>query len=154
MNKKEYLEQFQVYKEAIRTYLAQDNWFLWANMNKGHKSLPLFSSLDAYYPGVLTMVGDLDQARKTLQNYYLIWRQYGSLPEFYNVQNGNVHSNRETYPLRPEFIESIMYFYRATGDEKILSMAFEFLESIEIVTRLDCGFATVSFRPFIFFFLI
>ncbi len=144
LNKKEYLEQFHVYKEAINTYLAQDNWYLWANMFKGHKSLPLFSSLDAYYPGLLTLVGDLEQARKTLLNYHLIWRQYGSLPEFYNVQIGGVHSNRETYPLRPEFIESIMYYYRATNDERFLSMAFEFLESIEIVSRLDCGFATVS----------
>jgi mannosidase alpha-like ER degradation enhancer 2 len=113
-------------------------------MNKGHKSLPLFSSLDAYYPGVLTMVGDIEQARKTLLNYYLIWRQYGSLPEFYNIQSGSVHSNRETYPLRPEFIESIMYIYRATNDEKILAIAFEFLEAIETVTRLECGYATVS----------
>lgn len=120
-------------------------------MNKGHKSLPLFSSLDAYYPGLLSMVGDLEQARKTLLNYHLIWKQYGSLPEFYNIFNANVHSNREVYPLRPEFIESILYLYKATDDEKFLYMAFEFLESIEIVTKLDCGYATVSQHTHAFF---
>ncbi len=143
LNKKDLLDQFHVYKEAIETYLYQDDWYLWANMNKGHKTLPLFSSLDAYYPGLLVQIGNIDKAHKTLLNYYFVWRQFGSLPEMYNVQTNKVHSNRETYPLRPELIESTMFLYRATLNNEYIHMAAEMADAIENICKLDCGYATV-----------
>jgi ER degradation enhancer, mannosidase alpha-like 2 len=76
-NKPELIGQFRTYQRAIKKYLSYDNWFLWSNMNKGQKTLPLFSSLDAFFPGLLTLVGDIDQALKTIDNYHQIWRQYG-----------------------------------------------------------------------------
>lgn len=46
-----------------------------------------------------TLVGDIEQAVKTLYNYHQVWKQYGFTPEIYDV----IHSNpkRENYPLRP-----------------------------------------------------
>ncbi len=143
LNKKELLDQFNVYKEAIDTYLHQEDWYLWANMNKGQKTLPFFSSLDAYYPGILAQLGHVDKAHKTLLNYYYVWRQFGSLPEIYNVQTNKAHTNRETYPLRPELIESVMFLYRATKNSEYVHMAAEFVDAIESISRLDCGYATV-----------
>lgn len=140
-----------------------DNWFFWANMQKGQKTLPLFSSLEAFYPGLLTLTGDLDQAVKLVNSYHQLWRQYGcknliyseiisnklfktlsALPEFFNVQANSIHSNREAYPLRPELIESVMYLLRATNnDETYLEMAVDYLNSIDEISKLNCGFATV-----------
>lgn len=114
-------------------------------MNKGQKTLPLFSSLEAFYPGLLVLSGDLDQALKLIDSYNLIWRQFGGLPEFFNIQTNKVHANRDSYPLRPELIESLMYVLRATdGDEAYYQMAVDYLESIESIARLECGFATVK----------
>lgn len=146
LDKHELLQQFDVYKHAINKHLMHGDWYLWANMNSGHKTMPLFSSLDAYYPGLLTLVGDLEQAKRTLNEYHRVLRQYGSLPEMYNVKSGDVHSGREGYPLRPELIESIMYMYRATGEEIYITMAIDFIEAIERIAKLDCGFATVIFK--------
>lgn len=78
LNRADLIDQFRTYQRAIDKYLFFDNWFFWANMNKGHKTLPLFSSLEAFYPGLLTLTGDIDQAIKIVNNYNIIWRQFGS----------------------------------------------------------------------------
>lgn len=145
LDKPELIENFRVLQRAIDRYLKHDNWFVWANMDKGHKTLPLFSSLEAFYPGLLTLTGDLKQAISIFHNYHKIWRKYGSLPEFYNIQTNQIHSNRESYPLRPELIESLMYIIRASNnDASLYEYALDYLEAIESISKLDCGFATVS----------
>ena len=69
------------------------------------------------------------------------------LPEFFNIQTNNIHNNREAYPLRPELIESLMYIIRATDDDSsYIQMAVDYLESIDRISRLDCGFATVNLQ--------
>jgi hypothetical protein len=48
-----------------------------------------------------SLTGDIDQAMKTLHNYHQVWRQYGFLPEFYNIPKSEAQLNRDSYPLRP-----------------------------------------------------
>ena len=48
-----------------------------------------------------SLLGNIDDAMKTLHNYYQVWRQLGFIPEFYNIVNGKVVDKREGYPLRP-----------------------------------------------------
>lgn len=79
LNKPELIEQFRTFQRSIDKYLFQENWFFWANMNTGKKTLPLFSSLEAFYPGVLVLVGSLEQAIKLVDNYHSIWRRFGGL---------------------------------------------------------------------------
>jgi hypothetical protein len=45
---------------------------------------------------------------------------------------------------RPELIESLMYVLRATNDKKFYEMAVDYLESIERISKIKCGFATVN----------
>lgn len=93
LNMPDLIEQFRTYQRAINKYLNFDNWFFWANMNKGQKTLPLFSSLEAFYPGLLTLTGDLDQAIKIIDNYNIIWRQYGGLELNCHILNLSVFFN-------------------------------------------------------------
>ena len=79
LNEPDLIKQFRTYQRAINRYLHHDSWFFWANMNTGQKTLPLFSSLEAFYPGVLTLVGNLKQAIKLLESYHTVWRQYGCI---------------------------------------------------------------------------
>ncbi len=69
LNKPDLISQFRTYQQAIDRFLLHDNWFVWSNMEKGQKTLPLFSSLEAFYPGLLTLTGDLKQAIKIFHNY-------------------------------------------------------------------------------------
>ncbi len=41
------------YRRAIETHMQQDDWFVWVSMNKGAVTMPVFQSLEAFWPGVL-----------------------------------------------------------------------------------------------------
>lgn len=43
-----------------------------------------------------------------------------------------------------ELIESAMYLYRATRDPTLLELGRDAVESIEKISKVDCGFATVG----------
>lgn len=161
LNKPELMEMFNEGRKAIDKYLKKDNWHIWASMNKGQMTLPVFQSLEAYWPGVLSLfgmlkdllkfrsinnfnfLGDVSSAMKSLHNYHKVWKQYGFLPEFYNIPQSEAPANRENYPLRPELIESVQYLYRSTGDPYLLEVGEDMLRSIQYSARTNCGYATV-----------
>lgn len=80
---------------------------------------------------------------RTLHNYHQVWQQYGFTPEFYYITQNEAGSGRESYPLRPELIESIMYLYRSTGDPFLLEAGEDILKSIKHSAKTPCGYATV-----------
>jgi ER degradation enhancer, mannosidase alpha-like 2 len=144
LNRPELMQMFNEGRKSIDKYLKRDDWHVWVSMNKGQVTLPVFQSLEAYWPGLLSIFGHTTAAMKTLHNYHTVWKQYGFLPEFYNIPNSEAGANRENYPLRPELIESVMYLYRATGDPYLLEVGEDMLRSIEYSARTTCGYATVS----------
>ncbi|XP_067564032.1 ER degradation-enhancing alpha-mannosidase-like protein 2 isoform X6 [Pseudorca crassidens] len=141
---KKLMAMFLEYNKAIRNYTRFDDWYLWVQMYKGTVSMPVFQSLEAYWPGLQTLIGDIDNAMRTFLNYYTVWKQFGGLPEFYNIPQGYTVEKREGYPLRPELIESAMYLYRATGDPTLLELGRDAVESIEKISKVECGFATIK----------
>ena len=52
-------------------------------------------------PLLQSLIGDIDNAMRTFLNYYTVWKQFGGLPEFYNIPQGYTVEKREGYPLRP-----------------------------------------------------
>lgn len=139
----ELLHMFNEIRRPIDRYLKRDDWYLWVSMHKGHVTLPVFQSLEAFWPGVLSLIGDVSAGMKSLHNYHQVWKQYGFLPEFYNIVNSEAGTNRDSYPLRPELIESVMYLYRATGDPYLLDIGVDMLRSIQHSAKTPCGFATI-----------
>ncbi|OWK03407.1 EDEM2, partial [Cervus elaphus hippelaphus] len=101
------------------------------------------AGVDSYFE-YLSLIGDIDNAMRTFLNYYTVWKQFGGLPEFYNIPQGYTVEKREGYPLRPELIESAMYLYRATGDPTLLELGRDAVESIEKISKVECGFATIK----------
>lgn len=144
LNRPELMRMFNEGRVGIEKYLKRDDWHVWVGMNKGQVTLPVFQSLEAYWPGVLSLIGEIAPAMKTLHNYHSVWKQYGFLPEFYNIPNAEAGTNRENYPLRPELIESVMYLYRATGDPFLLQVGEDMLRSIQHSAKTTCGYATIK----------
>uniref|UniRef100_A0A3P8WTE9 alpha-1,2-Mannosidase n=1 Tax=Cynoglossus semilaevis TaxID=244447 RepID=A0A3P8WTE9_CYNSE len=140
----ELLQMFLEYDRAIQNYTHFDDWYLWVQMHKGTVTMPVFQSLEAFWPGLQSLLGNLDSAVRTFQNYYSVWRQFGGLPEFYSIPQGTTVDKREGYPLRPELIESAMYLFRATGDHTYLQLGLDALESIEKIAKTPCGYASVK----------
>lgn len=59
LQKPELMEMFLEGRKAIDKYLKKDDWHLWVSMNKGQVTLPVFQSLEAYWPGVLSLIGEI-----------------------------------------------------------------------------------------------
>ncbi|EYC28991.1 hypothetical protein Y032_0007g3534 [Ancylostoma ceylanicum] len=137
------MEQFQEYLSAINRYVREGDWFLWVNMHKATVSLPIFQALEAFWPGLLTMVGDVEDASRIILQYSQVIRQYGFPPEFYNIQS-SVSEKRTAFPLRPEFVESLMYLYRATQDPLYLELGAQVVDAIEHSAKTSCGYATIN----------
>ncbi|XP_075757609.1 ER degradation-enhancing alpha-mannosidase-like protein 2 isoform X3 [Pelodiscus sinensis] len=144
LHDEELMSMFLDYNKAISNYTKFEDWYLWVQMYKGTVSMPVFQSLEAYWPGLQSLIGDINNAMRTFLNYYTVWKQFGGLPEFYNIPQGYTVEKREGYPLRPELIESAMYLYRATRDPTLLELGRDAVESIEKTSKVDCGFATIK----------
>lgn len=135
---------FHEHSAAIEKYIKREDWHLWVSMTKGQVTLPVFQSLDAYWPGVLSLFGDVSDGMRSLHNYHKVWKQFGFTPEFYNIPQGEAGTNRESYPLRPELIESVMYLYRATGDPYLIDVGVDVLRSLQHSAKTTCGYATIN----------
>lgn len=135
---------FQEHRRAIEKYIRREDWHLWVSMTKGQVTLPVFQSLDAYWPGVLSLFGEIEDAMKSLHNYHRVWKQFGFTPEFYNIPQAEAGTNREGYPLRPELIESVMYLYRATRDPYLIQVGVDILRSLQHSAKTTCGYATIN----------
>lgn len=65
--KPELMSTFLEARQSIDKYLRKDDWFVWATMLRGHVTLPVFQSLESYYPGLLSLIGNY--INKQLQGY-------------------------------------------------------------------------------------
>ncbi|XP_047128989.1 ER degradation-enhancing alpha-mannosidase-like protein 2 isoform X2 [Hydra vulgaris] len=139
-----FMEMFQELSATIKKRLKYNDWYLWVNMDSGKVTLPIFQSLEAYWPGVQVLAGNIGEASRTFYNYYQIWRQYGATPEFYELSTSKAYAKREGYPLRPELIESALYLYQATSDPFFLDVGRDIIESIELLSKQPCGYATIK----------
>jgi len=108
---------------AINKYLADELWRvlpgdpsgipdkeLWyghADMNTGKRMATTYGALDAFFPAVLALSGDLVRANRLQWSSVHMWNKNNIEPEEVNYQTMEVTS--PGYALRPEFIESVYY---------------------------------------------
>ena len=60
------------------------------NMENGGVTLPWFTSLGAFWPGLQTLYGDVAAAANTMQMFQDVWRKYGFVPEALNLMTGQI----------------------------------------------------------------
>jgi ER degradation enhancer, mannosidase alpha-like 2 len=49
-------------------------------MNTGITIWPIFNALQAFFPGIEALAGNVKDARKTVSNFHAVWRRYGMTP--------------------------------------------------------------------------
>ncbi|BFZ08271.1 hypothetical protein BsWGS_11309 [Bradybaena similaris] len=146
------LKMFNELYETIKFHLRRGR----ASCNNGTGNTPLYVNVDmktgdtvntwidalqAAWPAVQVLHGDLEEAICSHAVYYAIWRRFGALPERYNWQLKT--PDVRFYPLRPELIESTYFLYRATKNPFYLHVGKEILESINEHTKERCGYCTI-----------
>ena len=110
---------------AINKYLADEPgdselWYGHADMNTGARGATTYGALDAFFPAVLALSGDLKRARRLQDSSFRMWNHAGIEPEEFDYRARKITS--PAYHLRPEIVESTYYLYRYTKDSRYMVM--------------------------------
>ena len=84
-------------------------WYGHADMNTGKRTATTYGALDAFFPAVLALSGDIDRAQRLQESSYNMWEKNDIEPEEINYQTMELTS--PGYPLRPEIVESTYYLF-------------------------------------------
>lgn len=128
---------------AVNKYLADEVrgelWYGHSEMETGKRTETTYGALDAFFPAVLALSGDLDRAKRLQDSSFKMWQAHGIEPEVFNYQTMKVE--HAGYPLRPEIVESTYYLYQYTKDPKYLAMGKQMWEDFVKYCRTDVGYA-------------
>ena len=83
-------------------------WYGHSDMNTGKRTATTYGALDAFFPAVLALSGDLNRASLLQESSYKMWMKHGIEPE--RSITGN-DANHCTVIPRPEIVESTYYLY-------------------------------------------
>ena len=120
------------------------DWYLESDMSTGRHIHFQLNALAAFYPSLQVLSGRVDEARSFHQSILEVWTRYNALPERYFFLQQQVHNSEKHYVLRPEFIESTYYLYRATRDTRYLEVGEQIIRDINQYCRVSSGFAGLS----------
>jgi mannosidase alpha-like ER degradation enhancer 2 len=130
------------YKSKPRDYVAPRVWYGHADMNTGKRGATTYGALDAFFPAVLALSGDLKTARQLQESSFFMWKLQGIEPEEYDYRANKITS--PGYPLRPEIVESTYYLYHYTRDPYYLRMGEQLWRDFVKYCRTDKGYAALK----------
>ncbi|XP_055897620.1 ER degradation-enhancing alpha-mannosidase-like protein 3 isoform X3 [Biomphalaria glabrata] len=137
-----YLNRFNKHYEAVKRYISQGPLLVDVLMHKPTSAAKNFmDALLAFWPGLQVLVGDIGPAVETHEMLYQIIQRHNFLPEAFTT-DFRVHWGQ--HPLRPEFLESTYFLYKATSDPYYLQVGKKVLENLEQHARVPCGFAAIK----------
>ncbi|CAK7562940.1 MAG: hypothetical protein SEPTF4163_000796 [Sporothrix epigloea] len=139
-----FLEAWHLAHAAIKRHLYSDRehpHYVNVNLWTGSLAAQWIDSLGAYYSGLLTLAGELEEAIETNLLYTAVWARYAALPERWSIRDRAVEGGLGWWPLRPEFIESVYHIYRATKDPWYLYVGEMVQQDITRRCRTACGWA-------------
>lgn len=137
-----YLSRFNRHYNAIMKYIRQGPMLLDVHMHRPHtKSKNFMDALLAFWPGLQVLSGDLKPAVQTHEMLYQVMQMHTFIPEAFTY-DFQIHWGQ--YHLRPEFIESTYFLYKATGDHYYLQVGKKVLKALQKYAKVACGYAAVN----------
>jgi hypothetical protein len=131
---------------AVNKYLADEIrgelWYGHADMRTGKRIRTEYGALDAFFPGLLALSGDLARARRLQVSSFRMWNLHGIEPETLDYKTMRVIAG--SYHLRPEIIESTYYLYHYTGDPEYRRMGEKMFGDFVKYCRTDSGYASLA----------
>jgi mannosidase alpha-like ER degradation enhancer 2 len=117
-------------------------WFGHADMNTGKRTATKYGALDAFFPAVLALSGDLKNAARLQKSSFAMWQEYGIEPEEFDYLQGKVTA--PAYHLRPEIVESTYYLYHFTKDPRYLHIGIQLWRDFVKHCRTEVGYAALK----------
>jgi Glycosyl hydrolase family 47 len=131
---------------AVNRYLADDTrgelWYGHANMQTGTRTETTYGALDAFFPALLALSGDLGRARRLQASSFRMWNLNGIEPEILDYKLMRVIAG--AYHLRPEIVESTYYLYHFTGDAQYRKMGEKLFNDFVKYCRVDSGYCALN----------
>jgi len=131
---------------AVNKYLADEIrgelWYGHADMQTGKRTETTYGALDAFFPALLALSGDLKRARRLQASSFKMWNLYGVEPETLDYKTVRVVAG--SYHLRPEIVESTYYLYHYTGDREYRQMGKTLFDDFVRYCRTDSGYAALA----------
>lgn len=118
--------------------------YIQADLHTGAARAFWMDSLSAFYPGLLTLTGNLEEAIETHILLTALWTRYSALPERWSTSSGGIESGLGWWGGRPEFIESTYHLYQATRDPWYLHVGEMALRDIKRRCWAKCGWTGIQ----------
>jgi mannosidase alpha-like ER degradation enhancer 2 len=128
--------------DEVKTDIDDELWYGHADMNTGARRATTYGALDAFFPAVLALSGDLKRAKRLQDSSYIMWNHAGIEPEEFDYRVRQITA--PGYPLRPEIVESTYYLYRFTKDQKYLWMGERLWRDFVRNCRTEDGYAALK----------
>ncbi|KAK1273522.1 putative alpha-mannosidase I MNS5 [Acorus gramineus] len=139
----EFWNMFHSAYVAVQKYFRHGPWYHEADMRSGKATYWQLTSLQAFWPGLQILVGDVSAANSSHREFFHVWEMFGVLPERYLLDQEMLHPTEKYYPLRPELAESTFYLYQATKDPWYLEVGESIMNSLNKYTRVEGGYASI-----------
>src|SRR6478672_8573122 len=143
---KDCLEMWNASIPAVHQYLADEVrgelWYGHADMNTGVRGETTYGALDAFFPALLALSGDLPRARRLQASGFKMWQLHGIEPEVIDYKT--MQATAFTYHLRPEIIESTYYLHHFTGDPEYRRMGEKMFDDFVKYCRAETGYAALA----------
>jgi mannosidase alpha-like ER degradation enhancer 2 len=143
---KDCLEMWYASIPAMHKYLADDSngdlWYGHANMTTGKRTETSFGALDAFFPALLALSGDLPRARELQASAFKMWQLHGIEPEVLDYKT--MRATAFTYHLRPEIVESTYYLHRSTPNAGYQQMGETMFNDFVKHCRVEAGYAALQ----------
>ncbi|ULT80455.1 hypothetical protein L5515_016666 [Caenorhabditis briggsae] len=137
-----YLDRFNKHYDAIKRYITKGPIFVDVHMHRPTVATRGFmDSLLAFWPGLQVLKGDVKEAIEIHEMLFQVIQKHKFLPEAF-THDFQVHWAE--HPIRPEFVESTYFLYRATKDPHYLHVAKQIMDSINKYVKVPCGFAALK----------
>jgi len=143
---KDCLEMWNASIPAVQKYLADEVrgelWYGHADMNTGKRGDTTYGALDAFFPALLALSGDIPRARRLQASGFKMWQLHGIEPEVLDYKT--MKATAFTYHLRPEIVESTYYLHHYTHDPEYRRMGETMFDDFVKYCRVDSGYAALQ----------
>jgi ER degradation enhancer, mannosidase alpha-like 2 len=143
---KECFEMWNASIPAIQKYLADEVhgelWYGHADMTTGKRTATTYGALDAFFPALLALSGDIPRARHLQASSFKMWNLHGIEPE--EIDYSTMKATAFTYHLRPEIVESTYYLHHYTGAPEYRRMGETIFNDFVKHCRVATGYAALQ----------
>jgi len=142
LGEEKYLERWNSHYSAVMKYLGAGPLMMDVHMHRPNTNSKHFvDALGAFWPGLQVLMGDLKPAIEQHEVLHQIMKRHNFIPEAV-TSDFQVHWGQHL--LRPEFVESTYFLYKATQDPHYLEVGRDVLKALQKHARVTCGYAAVK----------